>query len=178
MVFSAFSIVSLFEAGEDTDNLVGVGEKTHRYTHTQLYASLPHIDLVISRTKADHSCFIQTEMKQSSSQLSCSQRSYFGTCPFEEGRGSLRALASVPRIQSISSKPHKTLFQPVLGTGDLFFACPRETFTSRKRLSADSQLCYIVAKAWSPQKLTFTDRLIYRTNKPVEGKIQPNEHAE
>ena len=67
MVFSAVLMVSLFEVGKDTDNLVGVGEKTHRYTHTQLYASLPHTDLVISRTKADHSCFIQTEMKQSSS---------------------------------------------------------------------------------------------------------------
>ena len=33
----------------------------------------------------EHSCFIQREI------LSCSQHSYFGTCPFEEGRGSLLA---------------------------------------------------------------------------------------
>ena len=38
MVFSAVSVVSSFEADEDTDDLVSVGEKTHGYTHTQLYA--------------------------------------------------------------------------------------------------------------------------------------------
>ena len=44
----------------------------HTHTHAQLYASLPHTDLVRSRTKAEHSCFIQTETKQSSSYLAVS----------------------------------------------------------------------------------------------------------
>jgi len=70
MVFSAVSVFFSFEVAEDTDDLVGVGEKTHR--HTQLYASLRHIDAVRSRTKPEHSCFIQTEMKQSSSYLAVS----------------------------------------------------------------------------------------------------------
>ena len=45
-------------------------------------------------------------------------------------------LASGPRVQSISSELHKALFQPVLGT--LIFTCPRETFTGKNRLSANS----------------------------------------
>ena len=50
---SMCSLICLFEADKDTDDLVGLGEKTHRYT--QLYVSLPHIDLVRSRMKAEHS---------------------------------------------------------------------------------------------------------------------------
>ena len=72
IVFSAVSMVSSFEVDKDTYNLVGMGEKTHRYTHTQLYASLSHIDLVRFRMKAEHSCFIQTELKKSSSSLAVS----------------------------------------------------------------------------------------------------------
>ena len=54
----------------------------------QLYASLRHIDAVRSRRKAErgkivqHSWFTETEMKRS-----CSQHSYFRTCPFGEGAG-------------------------------------------------------------------------------------------
>ena len=123
MVFSAVSMVSSFEVGEDTDDLVSVGEKTDRYTHTQLYASLPHIDLVISRTKGDHSCFIQTEMQQSMAILQSALILWDLSIWGGDGRGSLLALASGPRVQSISSKSHKALFQPVLGTSDLFSTC-------------------------------------------------------
>ena len=66
MVFSAVSMVSSFEADEDTDDLVGVGDKTQTQTHTAVCFVAPSIDAVRSRTKAEHSCFIQTEMKQSS----------------------------------------------------------------------------------------------------------------
>ena len=74
MVISAVSMVRLSGRGyrrfgqrwrENT-------QITHTHTHTQLYASLPHIDLVTSRTTAEHSCFIQTEMKQYSTYLAVS----------------------------------------------------------------------------------------------------------
>ena len=48
------------------------GQRGQENTHRERYASLPHTDLVRSRTKAEHSCFIQTEIKQSSSYLAVS----------------------------------------------------------------------------------------------------------
>ena len=57
MVFSAVLMVYSFEAVDDTDDLVGVGEKnkikTKQNKHQQLYASLRLIDAVRSRTKAE-----------------------------------------------------------------------------------------------------------------------------
>ena len=44
--------------------------------------------------------------------------------------------ASGPRAQSISSKSHKALFQQVPAT--LSFTCPREAFSGKNRLSANS----------------------------------------
>ena len=40
MVFSAVSMVSSFEADEDTDDLVVVGEKTHTHTHTHTHTTV------------------------------------------------------------------------------------------------------------------------------------------
>ena len=57
MFFSAVLMVYLFEAFDDTDDLIGVGEKnktkTKQNKQQQLYASLRHIDAVRSRTKAE-----------------------------------------------------------------------------------------------------------------------------
>ena len=64
----------------------------------------------------------------------------------------------------------------------LFFNSPRETFTGKKR-------CWLIlsyATLWlGHHRNTDAHRegernncgLIYRTNKPVEGKIQPSERA-
>ena len=79
MVFAAVSMVSSFEADDNTHDLVGVGEKIKTKTKQnkqQLYASLRHIfDAARSKMKAErgeivqHICFIQTEKKRSGSYL-------------------------------------------------------------------------------------------------------------
>ena len=54
MVFSAVSIVSSFEADNDTHDLVRVGEKEKKQNkQQQLYASLHYIDAVQSRMKVE-----------------------------------------------------------------------------------------------------------------------------
>ena len=61
MVFSAVSMVSSFEADDDTHDSVGVGERneTRTKTNKQLQASLRHTDAVRSRMKAEREKVVQ-----------------------------------------------------------------------------------------------------------------------
>ena len=78
----------------------------------------------------------------------------------------------------VSSASHtKHCFSRYLVPATLFFTCPGETFTSKKCLSDNSSY----ATLWlGHHRNTDAHRegehncgLIYRTNKPVEGKVSP-----
>ena len=80
MVFSSISMVSLFEADDNTDDLVSMGEKTHTTV-----CLLRHTDAVRFRMKAEHICFIQTVMKWNS--LAVSTHTLGSVHYFEDGVG-------------------------------------------------------------------------------------------
>ena len=93
IVFAAVSmLVGLlfsFEADDNIDDLVGVGREKHTHDYMLRCAILTQLDLDRKRTGKNRTAkLICPNSKQKwNGPVSCSQRSYSGTCPSEWGGG-------------------------------------------------------------------------------------------
>jgi len=87
IVLSAISVVSLFKRTIMQMTQPALGKKNNNKTEKQqLYALLQHVDAVRSWMKAEWEKSYSTadlSRQKWNSTLSCSQHSYFGTCPFD-----------------------------------------------------------------------------------------------